>query len=840
MMRWQQQTNSAKTHDVTRKWWLYPSLAAIVFTGMTLTGTTAQAATDDQSATATTGTETPAATQTIQEKQVMIGQAAPDMISAEVTPENETETPEVQEPETPEVQESETQEPDAQAPDTQTPDTPDASTNGAAGESEEPDATDEVGTEVTDKSVNDAKSRQSLTATTKTDLSNQSEKTNGVASTDKKVAASVKKASQDVDAETDLSAQVKDPNLLAAIRRAFNLTDGQPLTLAMIQAYNGNYLSIKSSTGASNGPNGVQLNDVNDLTGLDILGNLPDKVRTSVDLTLGVTKESMPNLDLNPLQSLHLSSLTLNTSFWGAATDDQLRVIAGLDPSGIGNLDFSPVDSTVKNLNGLTTRQLKILAPFIADVVATDNGFGHAIVLAGNSINDFSPLGIINKLGKYGAMITGWLQSYEPDEALIAKPGENISVNPHLVGIWGDTLPDKLFYKNTDGTTVQATDHVLVNPKLVDGQAVYGQLGWQEKYVYRINYNETPDGQPLNDGLIFIAGATIYQNVRAAEAKGITVHYLDDTTGATLSSETLTGDLGATADYQTTPTIQTYQKQGYELVSDAYPTMGAQFTETEQAFYVHLKHATEVLGNSKSVNQQIHYQYVDGTTAAPTYQAWVTFVRKGSRDKVTGKTTWEAWHPTSETADLPAKTSPLIPGFTADQAEVPAVTGLTATSGDHLTVVTYTADGGTVTPPIVPPVEPPVTPEVPDEGGDGDTGTPETPTPEIPAPTPEPEQPATGGDADTGVTGETKPTKPSQPGSPVIGGQAATVAGRPGKSLETPLAAKTFATTPKIASQSATTLPQTNEQRTSSWTLLGALGLALAGVVGIRRRKDEK
>lgn len=77
----------------------------------------------------------------------------------------------------------------------------------------------------------------------------------------------------------------------------------------------------------------------------------------------------------------------------------------------------------------------------------------------------------------------------------------------------------------------------------------------------------------------------------ADKQKG-SVSYVDDTTGKTLKTDSISGTTGSKSSYSTSGSIADYKKQGYELVTDGYP---ADFTfdsddTTDQNFTVHLKH----------------------------------------------------------------------------------------------------------------------------------------------------------------------------------------------------------------------------------------------------------
>ncbi|WP_416274829.1 mucin-binding protein, partial [Lactococcus petauri] len=70
------------------------------------------------------------------------------------------------------------------------------------------------------------------------------------------------------------------------------------------------------------------------------------------------------------------------------------------------------------------------------------------------------------------------------------------------------------------------------------------------------------------------------------------VSYVDDTTGKTLKTDSISGTTGSKSSYSTSGNIADYKKHGYELVTDGYPadlTFDNNDT-TDQNFTVHLKH----------------------------------------------------------------------------------------------------------------------------------------------------------------------------------------------------------------------------------------------------------
>ncbi|WP_262338552.1 mucin-binding protein [Lactiplantibacillus plantarum] len=280
----------------------------------------------------------------------------------------------------------------------------------------------------------------------------------------------------------------------------------------------------------------------------------------------------------------------------------------------------------------------------------------------------------------------------------------------------------------------------------------------------------------------------------ADKQKG-SVSYVDDTTGTTLKTDSISGTTGSKSSYSTSGSIADYKKQGYELVTDGYPadlTFDNDDT-TDQNFTVHLKHQNIQSTEAKTVTETIHYQGAGNQTPADN-TAQVTFTRQVSTDAVTGEKTYGSW---SADQSFAAVTSPVIKGYTPDQAEIGAQTVSGDASDLDFTVV-YTKDAPTK------PVNPsqPTTPTKPVN--------PSQPT--TPAKPVNPSQPTT----------PTKPVNPSQPTTP---------------------------TKPVQAGQAAATnfvnqrLPQTDETDQQHMTLSGLLLLAMSSLLGLfgmtkRQRKE--
>ncbi|MDK8308467.1 MAG: MucBP domain-containing protein [Lactobacillus delbrueckii] len=170
------------------------------------------------------------------------------------------------------------------------------------------------------------------------------------------------------------------------------------------------------------------------------------------------------------------------------------------------------------------------------------------------------------------------------------------------------------------------------------------------------------------------------------------VSYVDDTTGKTLKMDSISGTTGSKSSYSTSGSIADYKKHGYELVTDGYPadlTFDNDDT-TDQNFMVHLKHQNIQSTEAKTVKETIHYQGAGNQTPADN-TAQVSFTRQVSTDAVTGEKTYGSW---SADQSFAAVTSPVIKGYTPDQAEIGAQTVSGDASDLDFTVV-YTKDAPT-------------------------------------------------------------------------------------------------------------------------------------------------
>ncbi|MGO5298514.1 mucin-binding protein [Lactobacillus amylovorus] len=156
--------------------------------------------------------------------------------------------------------------------------------------------------------------------------------------------------------------------------------------------------------------------------------------------------------------------------------------------------------------------------------------------------------------------------------------------------------------------------------------------------------------------------------VYSANAQTAKITYIDDTTKNNLDSKDANGKFGQAITFATAPTdeIANYEKQGYVLVSNSFNNQTYAADNNNNVFYVHLKHKTENVTRNDTVTRTIHYLYDNGNTAQPDKTQTVSFNETGTKDDVTGKTTWD--NDNAQTVD--SVITPSITGYTPDQLSV--------------------------------------------------------------------------------------------------------------------------------------------------------------------------
>ena len=204
----------------------------------------------------------------------------------------------------------------------------------------------------------------------------------------------------------------------------------------------------------------------------------------------------------------------------------------------------------------------------------------------------------------------------------------------------------------------------------------------------------TPDQEKINSVTVSHDSKDVVRTVTyKANPQKITVNYIDDTTGKTLSTKELNGKSDEKSGYTTSDSIANYEKQHYDLVSDE--TNGSELVfdhddDVDQVYNVHLTHHMTPINDTKTINETIHYIYEDGKTASPDVVGTpVIFTHDGERDEVTNKEHWNDWK--SEKDSFDAVKSPEVAGYTPDIDTVPEIK-VEPTDSDIDRTVTYKAD----------------------------------------------------------------------------------------------------------------------------------------------------
>ncbi|ERK40767.1 LPXTG-motif protein cell wall anchor domain protein, partial [Levilactobacillus brevis ATCC 14869 = DSM 20054] len=186
-----------------------------------------------------------------------------------------------------------------------------------------------------------------------------------------------------------------------------------------------------------------------------------------------------------------------------------------------------------------------------------------------------------------------------------------------------------------------------------------------------------------------------------ANSKEATVTYVDATTGTVLTTVSLTGSPDTPSDYRTATTIAAYVKQGYELVSDDYPTSGAPFSEGGVNYTVRLAHATDTTPETKTITQTVHYQANNGTPLHTDTISTITFTRTKVVDHVTGAVAYSGWSTSKDDNTFVSVPAIAIAGYHPSVTGTQAVT-VTPDSADDVQTINYVADTVTIKTPDQP------------------------------------------------------------------------------------------------------------------------------------------
>ena len=260
----------------------------------------------------------------------------------------------------------------------------------------------------------------------------------------------------------------------------------------------------------------------------------------------------------------------------------------------------------------------------------------------------------------------------------------------------------------------------------------------------------------------------------------------------------------------------------------------------DQVFVAHFTHKIKAINEKVTVNETIHYVYEDGSKAHDDYQATpLVFTKTGTKDLVTGeeKATWTKSQKFAEVA------SPEIPGYTPDQAVVPAVE---VAHGDNDVVRTVTYSKNIEPQEPTTPTDNPVTPKAPEE--------PQQPA--TPDDNPDVVRPHSGNSPqkkrDSKQTNKTTEVNKTVKRSSTVKPKATATTKRNGTKVQLATKDASKQSNPKAVVNStsttvvnnkgekkAETLPQTGE-KDNKLGILGLLTLSLASLFGFSEKKKKE
>ena len=180
----------------------------------------------------------------------------------------------------------------------------------------------------------------------------------------------------------------------------------------------------------------------------------------------------------------------------------------------------------------------------------------------------------------------------------------------------------------------------------------------------------------------------------SANAQTATITYIDDTEKKSLGSDKQNGKFNQVITFEHDPAevIKGLEEKGYKLVSNDFNSNKYQADNSNNVFYVHLKHGTSESSRKDDVNMTVHYVMNDGSKAPSDSKQTVSFTESGIKDNVTGNITWMPV--ASQT--LKDVDSPVLTGYTAD---IKTANGKVVNFGDPDINVTvhYSANAQTAT-----------------------------------------------------------------------------------------------------------------------------------------------
>ena len=258
---------------------------------------------------------------------------------------------------------------------------------------------------------------------------------------------------------------------------------------------------------------------------------------------------------------------------------------------------------------------------------------------------------------------------YLYDDGNTAKPDKTQTVSFNETGT-KDYVTSKTTWSNDDAQTVSR----VITPSIT---------------------GYTPDKSSIDGQTFKFGDKDVEVTVRyTANAQTATITYIDDTENKTLGSDKQNGKFNQVITFEHDPAevIKGLEEKGYALVSNDFNSNKYQADNSNNVFYVHLKHGTSESSRKDDVNMTVHYVMDDGSKAPSDSKQTVSFTESGIKDNVTGNITWMSV--ASQT--LKDVDSPVLTGYTAD---IKTANGKVVNFGDPDINVTvhYSANAQTAT-----------------------------------------------------------------------------------------------------------------------------------------------
>ena len=259
------------------------------------------------------------------------------------------------------------------------------------------------------------------------------------------------------------------------------------------------------------------------------------------------------------------------------------------------------------------------------------------------------------------------------------------------------TITDPTGKKSTTAQTVTFTRGATVDE--VTNKVTYDD--WSENGKHTFDKVEVPTVQGYTASgevpSIVVTPETQSSKVDityTANAQTATIIYIDDTEKKSLGSDKENGKFNQVITFEHDPAevIKGLEEKGYKLVLNDFNSNKYQADNSNNVFYVHLKHGTSESSRKDDVNMTVHYVMDDGSKAPSDSKQTVSFTESGIKDNVTGNITWMPV--ASQT--LKDVDSPVLTGYTAD---IKTANGKVVNFGDPDINVTvhYSANAQTAT-----------------------------------------------------------------------------------------------------------------------------------------------